>query len=101
MRCAKWVAFAMLIIVTAFLLTGCATPDIPVNRPVAAKDHLPDVPADIRRCFNEALSTPPDRGMTVAEVEQAWKSDRVRAVVMRGCGKRFAAWYDDLRGKWR
>jgi hypothetical protein len=84
------------------MLAGCATTaETPVSRPVAAKDHLPTVPADIARCFNAALGDPEDKDLTVEEVERGWKSDRYQASVMRKCGRRFLTWYDDLRGRWR
>lgn len=98
----KWGLFLVVVtfLVVMFALGGCASVT-PTTRPVAAKDHLPEVPADIARCFNVSLGAPPERDLTVAEVETAWKSDRVQAVVMRSCGRRFVAWYRDLRGRWR
>jgi hypothetical protein len=30
-----------------------------------------------------------------------WKEDRVRLVVEQRCGKRFLAWYGDLRKGWK
>ncbi|WP_407122726.1 hypothetical protein [Bradyrhizobium sp. STM 3561] len=43
----------------------------------------------------------PRKVLTVAEVESLWKQDRVRLVVEQRCGKRFLAWYGDLRKGWK
>jgi hypothetical protein len=80
-------------------LGGCITTSSVPAAP--EKDRLPDVPGDISRCFNgAAVGNVPDRDLTVEEVERLWKSDRVRAVVSQRCGKRFVAWYGDLRAGW-
>lgn len=76
----------------AIMLGGC--PD-----QTTTKGSLPTVPADIQKCFRE--SALPERAYTVADVEELWKDDRVRLVVMRQCGQRFLAWYGDLQKRWR
>lgn len=88
------------IVVLLLLLTGCAAPAVHVEN-TPPRSGMPAVPVDVRQCFNAALGAVPERDMSVAEVETAWKSDRVRFAVMRRCGKRFLAWYDDLRARWR
>lgn len=62
---------------------------------------LPAPPADVHTCFNKVMSVVPARDLTQAEVESLWKSDRFKAVVMRQCGRRFVAWYDQLRAGWK
>jgi hypothetical protein len=59
-------------------------------------------PADIQACFrtNGPVKVP-QKALTVAEVESLWKEDRVRAVVLRKCGSRFLAWYNDLQRGWK
>jgi hypothetical protein len=39
--------------------------------------------------------------LNAGEIEQLWKNDRVRVVVMQKCGKRFYAWYESLRVSWK
>lgn len=63
--------------------------------------QLPPMPADLRACLERSGVDIPDRALTVAEVERLWKQDRLRIVVMRNCGRRVIAWYDDLRKGWR
>lgn len=88
------------VVLAAALLAGCAK-EPPVLPVAAEKNRLPDIPAEIRRCFNGALGEPPDRDLTIEEVERAWKADRVRAVVLDRCGDRFVAWFDALRARWQ
>lgn len=61
---------------------------------------LPDIPADIRACFVGVVEIPAGP-LTVGDVERLWKSDRLRAVVMRRCGTRLVLFYDHLRRTWR
>jgi hypothetical protein len=61
---------------------------------------LPTVPADIQSCFRKGAAVLPDKALSVAEVEELWKQDRIRNAVMQRCGKRMLAWYEDLRKSW-
>jgi len=79
----------------ALTLAGCGDR---ISLPAAS---LPNAPLDLRQCFNRSVGKLPNRSLTVAEVERAWKSDRLRAVVMQRCGKRFVAWYGALQGGWK
>ena len=85
--------YAVLIVV-ALLLVAC-------QQPATVEGVLPLVPSDIQACFrtNGPVKVP-QKALTVAEVESLWKEDRVRAVVLRKCGDRFLAWYDDLQKRW-
>lgn len=80
---------------TGLLLAGCDESSSP-----PASTPLPEIPADIRACFAGVVDVP-DRALTYGEVERLWKSDRVRAVVMRRCGLRLVAFYEELRATWR
>jgi hypothetical protein len=62
---------------------------------------LPPVPADIQACFRKGVGGVPTRALNVSEVESLWKNDRVRIVVLQTCGKRFFAWYENLRVNWK
>lgn len=99
MRYARNIIFFAMVLAALVALGGCASTTHAENTP--ARPGLPAVPVDIRQCLNAALGNVPERDLTVAEVETMWKSDRVRFVVMRKCGGRFLAWYDDLRARWR
>lgn len=79
--------------VLAFALAGCDQ--------TTSQGQLPTVPSDIQACFRGGPVAVPARTLTVAEVESLWKQDRIRQVVMRQCGHRFLAWYDDLQRRWR
>jgi hypothetical protein len=86
----------ILVTAAALALAGCQPSATTVQ------GQLPTVPADIQACFraNGPVKVP-HKALTVAEVESLWKEDRVRAVVLRKCGQRFQAWYDDLQKRWR
>lgn len=62
---------------------------------------LPVVPADIQACFRAGPASVPQKALSVAEVESLWKVDRVHEVVLQRCGKRFLAWYGDVRQGWK
>lgn len=64
------------------------------------RSQLPALPADVTTCFRDVVDVP-DRALTVAEVEQLWKQDRVRAAASKRCGARLVNWYGALRGAWR
>ena len=72
MRYARNVVFFALVLAALVALGGCTTSRITDAPP--PRSGLPGVPVDIRQCFNGALSMPPDRDLTVGEVEAAWKS---------------------------
>lgn len=101
MKYARNVVFIALVLAALVALSGCGTTRALDTAAPPPRSALPAMPVDIRQCFNTALSNPPDRDLTVEEVEAAWKSDRVRFAVMRTCGKRFTAWYDNLRARWQ
>jgi len=82
----------------ACLLTLLSACDESARPP--ASTPLPDIPADIRTCFVGVVEIPKGP-LTVGDVEQLWKNDRLRAVVMRRCGSRLIAFYDQLRRDWR
>lgn len=79
----------------AVMLAGCDPAATTVS------GGLPTVPADIQACFRAGPTKVPQKALTVAEVESLWKEDRVRLVIEQRCGKRFLAWYGDLRKGWR
>ena len=87
--------YALCATAIALALAGC-------QQTTTVQGQLPTVPADIQACFrtNGPVKVP-HKALTVAEVESLWKEDRVRAVVLRKCGQRFQAWYDDLQKRWR
>jgi hypothetical protein len=53
---------------------------------------FPYPPADLQHCFRDAVGIP-DRALTVSEVEELWKQDRIRLIVDKRCGERMQAWY--------
>jgi hypothetical protein len=77
------------------LLAGCGA-----EHGGSVANSLPTVPADIQLCFRKSLPGI-DRALNIGEVEALWKQDRVRYVVMRRCGQRLLAWYEDLRTNWK
>lgn len=83
------------VLLVAMLLAGCG------QQPATVSSSLPTVPADIQTCFRGGPANVPQKALTVAEVESLWKQDRVRLVVEQRCGRRFLAWYGDLRKGWR
>lgn len=83
--------FTVLVLLTALALVGCNQPGGSVQ------GGLPGVPADIQTCFRSGPGKVPQKALSVAEVESLWKQDRVHEVVLQRCGKRFLAWYGDLR----
>lgn len=98
---ARGAIFALAIFAALVALTGCASNGNVDTSAPPPRSQLPPVPVDIRQCFSAALGTLPDRDMTVAEVEAAWKSDRVRFRMTKSCALRFLAWYDDVRARWQ
>jgi hypothetical protein len=75
------------------VLTACVSK--PAAPPVVViKPNLIEIPADLRKCVETSGVVIPARALTVAEVEQLWKNDRVRLAVVRGCLKRALAFYD-------
>lgn len=83
------------VLLVAMLLAGCG------QQPATVSGSLPGVPADIQACFRAGPAKVPQKALSVAEVESLWKQDRVHEVVLQRCGKRFLAWYGDLRKGWR
>jgi hypothetical protein len=79
-------------------LAACVTSSDGANTP--ARNQLPPVPADILLCLRSSASVPPDRDLTAGDVEELWKKDRVKIVVLKKCGNRFTAWYNSLRQSW-
>jgi hypothetical protein len=84
------------LVATVVFLAGCNASDKP-----PAHTPLPPIPADIQACLKGAGVTIPDRPLTVGEVERLWGQDRLRIVVMRRCGGRLIAWYEELRANWK
>ncbi len=84
------------VLLTALALGACAP-----QPSATVSGSLPSVPADIQACFRDGPVKVPRKVLTVAEVESLWKQDRVRLVVEQRCGKRFLAWYGDLRKGWK
>lgn len=82
--------------IVCLFLVGCTDENGPTPT-----TKLPPVPADLQKCFRESGVVVSDRDLTVADVESLWKIDRFRIVVMRKCGQRLIAWYDELRVNWR
>jgi hypothetical protein len=62
---------------------------------------LPPIPSDIQSCLKGAGVKLPDRAITVGEAERLWGQDRLRIVIMRRCGGRLIAWYEELRANWK
>lgn len=87
----------LMITLLAILLAGCATttPQVPTGL------ALPPPPAGLKTCLNQAGVALPRRGLTVAEVERFWKTDRLAIVAQRRCGARMMAFYESLRARWR
>jgi hypothetical protein len=81
---------------TVVFLAGCVESSKP-----PAHTPLPPIPADIQACLKGAGVKIPDRALTVGEVERLWGQDRLRIVVMRRCGGRLVAWYEELRANWK
>lgn len=79
----------------AMLSAGC------VARVEPVKANLPSAPADMRACFRAGAPTVPDRDLTAEDVERLLKQDGVRIAVLQRCGKRFLAWYDQLKAEWK
>lgn len=88
-------AVAAIVAALTLALAGCDQPG------GAVQGGLPGVPADIQACFRAGPAKVPQKALSVAEVESLWKQDRVHEVVLQRCGKRFLAWYGDLRKGWR
>lgn len=86
----------MLALVSISILSaGC------VARGEPLKASLPSAPGDIRACFRGGAPEIPERALTVADVERLLKQDGVRIAVLQRCGKRFLAWYDQLKAEWK
>jgi hypothetical protein len=85
------------LVATVAFLAACneSAPKPPAHTP------LPPIPADIQACLKGAGVKIPDRALTVGEVERLWGQDRLRIVVMRRCGGRLIAWYEELRANWK
>ena len=90
-------ASPLVTLMALLLLAGCVT-DATVP---SLLSKLPPPPADIARCFNQSIGVTPARDLSVEQVERAWKSDRLRFVVIQRCGQRFNSWYASLRRKWK
>jgi hypothetical protein len=86
-------AVTAVVLLAALALGACA----PQPRRHRFQGGLPSVPADIQTCFRAGPGKVPQKALSVAEVESLWKQDRVHEVVLQRCGKRFLAWYGDLR----
>ena len=69
-----------LAILLAIPLAGCQT--------VAIDAAFPPVPRDIAICAKRTNVAIPDRDLTAAEAEHAWKSDRLVTVEVRQCLQR-------------
>lgn len=85
----------MALVLISMALAGCETSG---NPPAS---QLPPVPTDIQMCFRASAAVIPERALTVYDVESLWKVDRVRFVVMKKCGVRLIAWYNELRVSWK
>jgi hypothetical protein len=66
----------------ALALAGCQT----VGLPPDAK--FPGVPREISACAEVANAPIPTKDLSAAEVEKAWKQDRLTAVALRQCLQR-------------
>lgn len=63
--------------------------------------QLPPAPAEISACLEMQGVDVPARALTDGEVERLWGGDRRILAALRQCGKRFEAWYVELRTNWR
>ena len=91
----------VLALAAALLLSACDD-DYQLLTPQQRQvKYLPAIPADIQMCLRQSGITLPNRQLTVAEVEELWKQDRLRIVVMRRCGDRLLAWYTVLQKHWQ
>ena len=72
------------------MVTGCAT---------FSESTIPDVPADLRKCFDTLVGAPAGEGALTAGqmVTLIGALDR-KQVEQSACGKRLLAWIDGLRG---
>ena len=71
-------------------LTGCATSGI--NTPLL----YPELPADLRLCFDSAVAKPKAGPMTKAEVLALVSKLKLSETEKIECGKRLVAFYDGL-----
>ena len=90
-----------LALAAALLLSGCDDDYQSLTPQQRQVKYLPPIPADIPKCLRQSGVPLPNRQLTVAEVEELWKQDRLRLVVMRRCGDRLLTWYAVLQKHWR
>jgi len=62
--------------------------------------QLPDIPADVRQCFNQIVPKPPAGAMTDGDVILLVSKLKRSEAQKTDCGRRLIAWYDDIRSRW-
>ena len=72
----------LLILLLTLALVGCQTTGLPLDA------KFPGVPPEIAACAKRASVAVPAKDLSAAEVESAWKRDRLTNVELRQCLQR-------------
>ncbi|MEP9350587.1 hypothetical protein [Xanthobacter sp. KR7-225] len=83
---------------TLLLLAACAAS---VEPPRPPEPELPPAPAEIVACLHMQGVEIPERAISDGEAEKLWGDDRRIGAALGRCGRRFVAWYEQLRTEWR
>ena len=73
------------------MLSGCATSGVKLAQP-----HYPELPADLRLCFEQTVPAPRQGVMTKAEVLAIISKLKASEAEKTDCGARLIAFYDSL-----
>lgn len=76
-------------------LSGCASS----SRVSPVDFSLPEIPADIKVCFDRKYNLPPGATYSKKQVIEIIGALKRQDIMKTSCGKRLIAWVDNQRGK--
>jgi len=76
----------------AVLLSGCQH-----LKGAAEPEPLPEIPLDLRTCFQEVYEFPPDKTWSKEQTAEIIGSLRKSELAKTSCGRRLLTFYNDLK----